>query len=96
MENGSKKIINEDGSAQILDQQGNVIGSQNGSALMYDVEVKSESLVYNTLTVPYGKRFELKLSDGTKVHLNAGTSLKYPVSFIQNQNRQVFKWRSIF
>ena len=47
-------------------------------------------MVYNTLTVPYGKRFEIKLSDGTNVHLNAGTSLKYPVKFFKGENRQVF------
>jgi ferric-dicitrate binding protein FerR (iron transport regulator) len=46
--------------------------------------------VYNTLTVPHGKRFELKLSDGTQVNLNAGTSLKYPIKFLEGQHRKVF------
>jgi len=30
------------------------------------------------------------LSDGTVVYLNSGTSLKYPVKFIEGQNRKVF------
>jgi transmembrane sensor len=42
------------------------------------------------LTVPFGKRFALLLSDGTKVHLNAGTSLKYPVKFLKGKERKVF------
>jgi ferric-dicitrate binding protein FerR (iron transport regulator) len=46
--------------------------------------------VYNTLKIPNGKRFELELSDGTVVHLNSGTTLKYPVKFIAGENRQVF------
>tara|TARA_R110002111_G_scaffold48644_2_gene86252 strand:+ start:22 stop:684 length:663 start_codon:yes stop_codon:yes gene_type:complete len=49
-----------------------------------------EKLVYNTLTVPHGKHFKVQLSDGTNVHLNAGTSLRYPVKFLQNNNREVF------
>jgi ferric-dicitrate binding protein FerR (iron transport regulator) len=37
--------------------------------------------VYNTLTVPYGNRYKLQLSDGTKVTLNVGSSIKFPVAF---------------
>ncbi|HCO81937.1 MAG TPA: iron dicitrate transport regulator FecR, partial [Arenibacter sp.] len=47
-------------------------------------------ITYNTLTVPYGKRFDLLLSDGTQITLNSGTSLKYPVQFLKTKNRQVF------
>lgn len=90
LENGTIKIIKEDGSSEIVDSKGNVVGSQKGTQLVYDTDAKVEKLVYNTLTVPYGKRFEILLSDGTNVHLNAGTSLKYPVKFIQGQQRQVY------
>lgn len=34
--------------------------------------------------------FNLELSDGTKVYLNSGTSLKYPVNFINDLDREVF------
>lgn len=90
LENGSTKIINEDDTSEIVDKKGNVIGNQKGKVLVYDTTITNETLVYNTLTVPYGKRFEVQLSDGTRVHLNAGTSLKYPIKFIEDQNRQVF------
>ena len=90
LENGNIQIINEDGSNRIVDSKGNIVGKQNGSQLVYSNNTKKENLVYNTLKVPYGKRFEIQLSDGTKVQLNAGTSLKYPVSFLKGQNREVF------
>lgn len=37
--------------------------------------------VYNELRTPRGGGYQLKLADGTQVWLNAGSSLKYPVSF---------------
>jgi len=90
LENGTIKIINEDGTSQVKDAKGNIIGTQNGTKIAYSNTANEETLVYNTLTVPYGKRFEISLSDGTTVHLNAGTSLKYPVKFLKGQTRQVF------
>ncbi|WP_308991018.1 FecR domain-containing protein [Mariniflexile litorale] len=89
-ENGTVQIINEDGSTQLVDTKGTIVGTQKGNQLVYNNNIEKETLVYNTLTVPYGKRFEIQLSDGTNVHLNAGTSLKYPVKFIKGEKRQVF------
>jgi len=90
LENGTIKIIKEDGSSELVDSKGNIIGNQNGTQIVYSNTADEEALVYNTLNVPYGKRFEITLSDGTKVNLNAGTSLKYPVKFLKGQNREVF------
>jgi len=45
-------------------------------------------IVYNTLTVPRGSRVvNITLSDGTKVWLNAASSLRYPVAFISGERR---------
>ncbi|WP_242203581.1 FecR family protein [Aestuariivivens insulae] len=90
LEDGSIEIIKLNNTSNIVDIKGNVIGVQNGNQLAYSDATESETLKYNTLTVPYGKRFEVMLSDGTKVNLNAGTSLKYPVKFIKGKDRQVF------
>ncbi len=90
LENGDIKVIKEDGTSEVLDANGNIVGNQQGTKLVYDKEIIIEKLVYNTLKVPNGKRFDVVLSDGTHVFLNAGTSLKYPIKFIQGKNRKVF------
>lgn len=39
----------------------------------------------NTIRVPNGKKFQLTLPDGTRVWLNAASTLTYPVPFVGNQ-----------
>lgn len=39
------------------------------------------SIQYNTIEVPYGQRSRITLYDGTRVWINSGTKLKYPVVF---------------
>ncbi|MBZ4035964.1 DUF4974 domain-containing protein [Flavobacterium sp. 17A] len=90
LENGETQIISENNSSQVKDAKGNIIGNQNGDKLVYENSSDPEKLVYNMIKIPYGKKFRLQLSDGTFVHLNSGTTLKYPVKFIAGENRQVF------
>ena len=45
-------------------------------------------IAYNTLSNPKGSTvINLQLSDGTKVWLNAASSLKYPVNFTTNERK---------
>ena len=90
LDNGDVEILSEKGTIQVLDSKGNIIGEQNDDQLVYSDEIVLEKLVYNTLTIPYGKRFKLQLSDGTTAHLNSGTTIKYPIKFLKGENRQVF------
>ncbi|WP_420602762.1 FecR family protein [Flagellimonas sp.] len=51
--------------------------------------VKNNEIVYNTLIVPFGRRSQIELSDGSKVWLNSGSKLVYPVIF-KGKNREVY------
>ena len=44
-------------------------------------KAEKDKLQYNQLIVPYGKRSSLILSDGSKIWVNAGTRVIYPVEF---------------
>lgn len=46
----------------------------------------TESL-YSTITTPVGGQYQVILSDGTKVWLNAASSLKYPARFSKDERR---------
>ncbi|MDO6603956.1 FecR family protein [Arenibacter palladensis] len=90
LDNGEIQPISTEKIQTITNSAGKILGIQNGIQLNYLNNSEINKLSYNVLTVPYGKTFKLILSDSTTVYLNAGSSLKYPVKFINGQNRQVF------
>ena len=90
LENGEIRVIKEDGSSQIVDDQGRTLAEQDGESITYIENKNIGKLVYNELHVPYGKKIRIGLSDGTTVHLNSGSLLRYPVKFIKGENRDVY------
>lgn len=90
LENGELNILKEDGSTDIISPKGEKVGIQKGNSLTYGYSSETGHLVYNTLRIPFGKRFRLVLSDGTTVTLNAGSEIKYPARFPKFSERQVF------
>lgn len=90
LENGNVKVIQTNGAQQHINISGKVVAEQIGNILNYEKENSAEELAYNILTIPNGKKFQVVLSDGTEVHLNSGSVLKYPVKFITGINRQVY------
>lgn len=90
LDNESVETIDPTAARNVTDKYGKVIGQQNKNRLVYSTNYSNDKLVYNTLKIPYGKTFEVQLSDGTIVHMNSGTSLRYPVQFLKNQNRKVY------
>jgi len=86
-----------DGSSIVLDsasdgnlkQQGNMLVVKKGGSLNY-VQGNDKSkgeVVYNTIETPRGRQFQLVLEDGTKVWLNAASSIRFPVVFGGSERR---------
>lgn len=85
-------LILSDGSVVDLDstgnkviRQGNTQIQQSKDALEYTSGNTDAAPVYNTLKIPRGRQYQLRLPDGTHVWLNTATSLKYPVAFNQKE-----------
>lgn len=72
----------------LQEQDGSQIEYKGGN-LSYRPQKGKVELVYNVLDVPRGGECALTLEDGTKVWINAGTKLKYPVVFTGDK-REVF------
>lgn len=68
--------IQEDNTLQIQ-----TIGGQQTEKYLID---KSSN---NQLIVPYGKRSQIQLSDGTKIWINSGSTLEFPSSFEGSERR---------
>lgn len=90
LNNGIVQSIDVSENKEYRDREGNVVYVQNQGLIRYSKVTENEVLVYNTLLVPNGKTFQVELSDGTRVQLNAGSSLKYPVNFLEEGPRKVF------
>lgn len=66
-----------------LDDEGNMteINNVNRQLVYKPAETVPAEIKYNTLSVPRGGEYQLVLSDGTKVWVNAESSLRYPETF---------------
>ncbi|HWK06049.1 MAG TPA: FecR domain-containing protein [Puia sp.] len=89
---GDKAILTlADGSTLALDsaqngmitRQGNTKILKSGKGqLAYSVNPSADQPVsYNTLSIPRGGQYQLVLPDGSKVWLNAASSLRFPTAF---------------
>ena len=91
--NGQKIILTKGMSGQLARQGGITIGLDNQNAVAYSSSNSNENTttVFNTLSTSIGEQspYPLVLSDGTKVWLNAASSIKFPISFAGLNQRVV-------
>lgn len=61
----------------------------NDTLLVKEKEIKTDDAAMAQIIIPYGKRSQITLADGTKIWLNAGSTLSYPIHFSKNK-REVY------
>lgn len=91
---GRKITLDSLGDGQIASQGGTSLILQNGS-LSYNATNASD-VSYNTVSTPPSRQFRLVLPDGSKVWLNAMSSLKYPTAFTGRDRTVEIKGEAYF
>jgi transmembrane sensor len=97
---GNKAILTlADGSTIVLDsatngliaQQGNTGIRKVGGQIVYDAGhsplTADHSPVYNTISTPRGGQYQMVLPDGSRVWLNASSSIRFPATFPGHERR---------
>lgn len=86
---GGSQIILDNTTNGIVSKEGNTEAVKQTNQLVYNESSKAlpEIETYNTLRTMKGRKFQLILADGTKVWLDAASSLTYPIAFTGMQRK---------
>lgn len=95
LSNNKKVEITEDNSTIAYSNSGQNVTIGTSKSVSQET-LNYNSLVYNTLLVPYGKRSEIVLSDGSKVWLNSGSKLIFPAAFTSEKREVYLEGEAIF
>lgn len=89
--------VHKDSVINLLVDEEVAIRHKSQSVLSYEVKgAVSAQLEYHTLEMPVGSSYQLTLSDGSVVHLNSCSKLRYPVAFVGNERRVFLEGEGYF
>lgn len=81
MDNGKRVVLDSAGNGMLAVLGKTKVINRNGQ-ITYAGEGKSaQEPVYNIMTTPKGRQYQLILADGSKVWLNAASSIRFPTAF---------------
>jgi len=90
LSDGRKIDLDQTSNGEIATQSNTVVKKIANGVLVYDTDTKpqpgkSSFPEFNTISVPKGGQYQVVLPDGSKVWLNAASSLRYPTHFDPDQ-----------
>jgi transmembrane sensor len=93
---GSSIVLDSIASGTIATQGNTQITEAGNGQLVYNAGAASDALLYNTVATPVGGQYQLVLPDGSKVWLNAKSSLRFPAAFKGNQRKVMLSGEAYF
>jgi len=80
-------IILDDARDGAISQQGGAKVIKLGGKVFYRTTGSTSEIEYNTITTPRGGQYQVELPDGSRVWINAASSLRFPTSFSGKERR---------
>ncbi|WEK18642.1 MAG: FecR family protein [Candidatus Pedobacter colombiensis] len=90
LSDGKTISLTDASNGQLAEQAGISIQKTADGELVYKVAKKQTAVgKINTVTTPKGGQYQIVLPDGTRVWLNAASTLSFPITFTDQTNRLV-------
>ncbi len=96
LSDGRKIVLDGLGNGTVADENGTRIVLENNRLAYNATGRKAGSTEYNTMSTPKGRQFELVLPDGSRVWLNAASSITYPTVFDDAERRVTLTGEAYF
>ncbi|NLR58266.1 DUF4974 domain-containing protein [Chitinophaga polysaccharea] len=95
--NGATVALKDSTADSVAMQGGSLIAQQQAGVLVYQrAGAVTQGETWNTVSTPKGGKYEVVLSDGTHVFLNAASTVKFPVPFNENGREVVLTGEAYF
>ena len=97
LSNGSTVVLDSIGNGFVTQQSNTqIVKTAKGQLSYTTLNQNSKELVYNSLSTPRGGQYQLVLPDGTKVWLNAASSIRFPVAFVGKERKVTITGEAYF
>jgi len=85
LSNHQQIVLDSAANGSLANEGGTTVQKTNGQ-ITY-IAGNTNTVLYNTMTTPRGRQFQLVLPDGSRVWLNASSSITYPTAFTGNERK---------
>lgn len=89
---GSRILLDDVKTGEVAEQSGVSVRKTDDGQVIYEAnasggDIRESAQSFNTITTPWGGTYQVILPDGTRVWLNAGSSLKFPTFFSGDERK---------
>jgi len=93
---GRQVVLDSLGNGLVAAQNGADVTLENGRLTYTKGHTGAADLAFNTMSTPRGRKFQLVLPDGTKVWMNAASTLTFPTVFTGSERKVAITGEAYF